>query len=151
MRGRRPKSDATRRRRNRSPSERTLPGVAASAGNVVPELPPREDGSPWHRRVVAWWAAVWTSPMAVEYLEADLKGGLSLLAELYQLAIQATSVKAVSTLAAEIRQQEARFGLSPFDRKRLSWTVEVDATGERSGSVKPARRGKDPRGVLSLV
>ena len=73
--------------------------------------------------VQEWWRDIWTSPMAAEYLEAD-KHGLYLLAELYHRRWNATKNSELRLLAAEIRQQEIRFGLTPIDRRRLQWEVE---------------------------
>ena len=111
-------------------------------------MPPRK--GKWHERVIVWWERIWRSPMATEYLEAD-KPGLEMLAMLHQ-AFWTASNKDRFRYAAEIRQQEVRFGLSPIDRRRLDWTIEQ---GEAAAEKTRARRqrkqpGKDPREVLRL-
>ena len=68
MPGRAPKPVATRRRRNRVSTARELAPVASA---TVPELPAERD---WHALTARWWADVWASPMAGEYLDADVHG-----------------------------------------------------------------------------
>jgi hypothetical protein len=63
-----PKPAATRRRRNRASTARELAAVSAVE---APGLPAERD---WHRLMVRWWADVWASPMASEYLDADVHG-----------------------------------------------------------------------------
>lgn len=157
-RGRIPKSPGMRQRRNRYPGGATLPSEAVSALRKVPELPLREAGTgAWHPEVLSWWGDVWRSPMAEEFLEPDVAGGLYLLAELYQHRWTVTTAKELVALAAEIRLQEVRFGLSPTDRRRLQWTIEQ---GEEAAQRTTARRRaeqlaqmpkKDPRDVLKLM
>jgi hypothetical protein len=154
MKGRKPKPDALRQRRNRVVGAAQLPTAEASQDNEVPELPAR-DGEPWHPKALKWWESVWRSPMASEYLEADRTGGLYLLAELYHA--RWTQPENVVKIAAEIRQQEVRFGLSPIDRTRLRWEIDkgetaAERTEKRRASKAPAMpKGKDPRAALKLA
>jgi hypothetical protein len=107
--------------------------------------------------VEEWWASVWRSPMASEYLDADLRGGLYLLADLHHARWNADSPSQLVSLAAEIRLQEVRFGLSPIDRSRLRWEVErgeqaaEKIEGRRKAKAPKAQSGKDPRAVLKAV
>ena len=111
----------------------------------------------WHPRVLEWWAALWTSPMAQEYVKSDVVGGLHLLAELYQKRWDDPDTKGLVALAAEIRQQEVRFGCSPIDRRRLQWEIEKGETAEdRTKARRNVKRleqtaKKDPRNVLAMV
>src|SRR5687768_1251286 len=117
-----PKPPGMAQRRNKTAGAAELPSAEESLENEVPELPARVGG--WLPEVVAWWESVWRSPMASEYLDADMKGGLYLLADLHQARWTARDdARALSALAAEIRLQEVRFGLSPIDRSRLRWEV----------------------------
>lgn len=57
-------------------------------------------------------------------------------------------------LAAEIRLQEQRFGLSPLDRWRLQWEVRrVLPVGpdEKPQRARMRAERKDPRGILRVV
>src|SRR3990172_3209491 len=133
-----PKPAQLRQRRNRYTTAATLPSERISARRKVPPLPERESKAEvWHPRVIEWWRAVWRSPMAQEYLGADMRGGLYLLAELHQRRWTETDTKVLVALAAEIRQQEVRFGLSPIDRRRLQWEV---AKGETAADETAKRR-----------
>lgn len=154
----RPKPPHLRQRRNRATTAATLPTVAAAANNAVPPLPERPQGrGVWHPRVIEWWEAVWRSPMAGEYLDADMKGGLYLLAELYHKFWETEGGRTLVSLASEIRQQEQRFGLSSMDRRRLQWQIEQGETAEeRTHKRRTSKRlqdasAKDPRDVLRMV
>lgn len=154
MRGRIPKPAHMRQHRHKAATRATLPSPEVAARNKVPVLPPRERSSErWHEKVVQWWDSVWRSPMAQEFLDSDVRGGLYLLAELYQ-ALWAGEQKDVAKVAAEIRQQEVRFGLSPIDRRRLQWEIERgDQADERTQRRRSLRdvEGKDPREVLRVA
>ena len=79
------------------------------------------------------------------------------MADLHQARWEATEPGELVKVAAEIRLQEVRFGLSPIDRSRLRWVI---AQGEEAAEKTEARRGgkppkgskqKDPRAVLKMV
>jgi hypothetical protein len=151
-RGPPPKPAALRQRRNRTPATATLPTAEESAQNDVPALYEREPK--WHPKVVEWWASVWRSPMASEFLDADLRGGLYLLADLHQIRWTAATPKDVLEAAKEIRLQEVRFGLSPVDRRRLQWEIARGEEAERKKERPPPaakRSTKDPRGALKAI
>lgn len=153
-RGPNPKPAHLRQRTNKVAGSATLPSAASAKRNKVRPLPNRVGG--WHPMVTEWWRSVWRSPMASEYLEADVQGGLYLLAELYQKRWTTENEAVLVKLAAEIRQQEIRFGLTPMDRSRLRWEVEK---GEEAAARTKARRAprkqpklvKDPRASMKLV
>lgn len=156
VKGRLPKPRGMVQRRNKTSTRATLPPESAPSGaGAVPDLPKISETELWHPMVLQWWKAVWTSPMASEYLEAD-RESLYPLARLHQDFWTATSSIARQSLAAEIRQQSVRFGLSPIDRRRLQWEVEkgeqaVERTQRRKGSSKTPSPKKDPREVLKLA
>lgn len=158
MPGPAPKPAHLRQRTNKVSTAATLPSEEVSAKRPVPALPPRERQSEvWHPRVVEWWRSVWTAPMAAEYLGPDILGGLHLLAELYQRLWAETESNRIVAIAAEIRQQEVRFGLTPIDRRRLQWEVEKGEVAEERTSTRRRARTldatsrKDPREVLKVV
>lgn len=157
------KPDHLRQRRNKQPEGAKLSSADEAQHNEVPLLPSRQsdtDGNPqtWHPMVVEWWESVWKSPMASEFLDADMKGGLYLLADLHQARWENRDhAGALSKIASEIRLQEVRFGLSPIDRSRLRWTIEQGETAaekteaRRSRSPKMPSATDDPRDVLKLA
>lgn|SRR5882672_1011302 len=147
-----PKRPDLRQRQNRTSTHAMLP-IDENTGNVVPPLPKRAlETEVWHPMVVAWWATIWRSPMASEFLESDKQGGLYLLAELQQRRWTATESGDLVNLAKEIRQQEVRFGLSPIDRRRLQWEVEKAEQAEERTVTRRQRKQAhvDPRKALKL-
>ena len=155
-----PKHPAARARRNRTSGAATLRPVENA---VVPELPERRlrlevDGDvqvvekPWSALAVAWWSELWSSPMSAEYDASDLTG-LVMLAFLVDDFFEAADPKLRKDLAAEVRQQGQRFGLSPIDRRRLQWEIDrgeeaEQRTSARRDAAKPKPRpAVDPRTV----
>jgi hypothetical protein len=148
-----PKNPATRQRRNKHSTARKLGGLPADV--VAPPLP---EGREWRAETQAWWADVWASPMAGEFVDgrADIHG-------LFVLAVLVDDFwkKPTTMLAAEIRLQRQCFGLTPIDRRRLQWEIErgeeaSDRTRRRRSAPapKPAADGgvpADPRSVLHAV
>jgi hypothetical protein len=153
-----PKPPGLRQRRNRVATRAILPSVEESQKRKVPPLYKRESSAEkWHPKVLGWWKALWKSPMAEEYLEPEVRGGLYDLAELYQGFWTSKDVREMIAVAAEIRQQEARFGLSPVDRRRLQWEIERGNQAEertkrrRQNRVLENLAGQDPRDLMKVV
>ena len=135
-----PKSPATRQRRNKQSTAATL--VDDAPRKLNPKLPLRDDGEPWHPQTVEFWGLVWKSPMAPEYVEADVPG-LVRLATLIDAFWKAEPGKLVP-LSAEIRLVGQNYGLSPLDRRRLQWEVKR-VEGEKPKRETPKRDSTDPR------
>lgn len=147
-----PKAPELRQRRNKSATKATLPSEGPERRRL-PHLPRRAEGeTPWHTMTRAWWHDVWHSPMAGEYVQADVHA-------LYRLAvlIDAFWHQPTQQLASEIRLQQQAFGLTPIDRRRLEWQVaqteEVTTRRRRNpnagiGATEPIA---DPRSVLKVV
>ncbi|WP_306365451.1 hypothetical protein [Nocardia sp. CC227C] len=144
-------------RQKKHPSMRRRTNLASTAavltdGRAVirPDLPKREE--PWHPQTLDWWNDLWSAPMAAEYHESD-RHALYLLAVLMDQFWQEPSQK----LAAEIRLQRQAFGLTPYDRRRLEWTIETAEQAKERGEARQASKrpspqpkaGDDPR--LALV
>jgi len=149
MRGPEPKDPDLRRRRNHASTAATLEHPPADV--KVPVLPKRIfSGGAIHRNTREWWKVIWQSPMASRWLESDIEG-LYLVAILRNEFFQRPS----ATLAAEIRQQETRFGLSPIDRRRLDWRVarpvQHDVPREQPDEERPLNVTTfDPRDALRI-
>jgi hypothetical protein len=153
MSGPPPKDPKLRQRRNRTSTAARLvmssPVRDEAAILRQPDLPIRRgDDRPWHRETVDFWTEVWASPMAAEFIAADIPG-LILLARLVdQFNYGETG------LAAEIRLQRQCFGLTPLDRRRLQWEIErVEAAGRRrpTNPARPETGIRDPRRALRAV
>lgn len=115
-------------------------------------LPERIEGEePWTRQAVSWWQEVATSPQSTVYTEADRHGlylAFSLIDEFYrELATPAATrgrVGRLTMLAVEIRQQIARYGLTPRDRLSLHWAIEDDED-------ETTPTGNGPKGNVTKV
>jgi len=152
-----PKNPALRQRRNRTSTAAKLT-IASSGGSQgvakTPSLPIRANADglphPWHALTLEFWQEVWASPMAAEYIAADVPG-LTLLATLVDRFHYGAH-----ELAAEIRLQRQCFGLTPLDRRRLQWEIgrAEEAERKRPKSGQPAEQSpvaKDPRRNLRAV
>jgi hypothetical protein len=141
----RKKDPSARARANRASTAATLTDGRTA---IRPELPDRD----WNPMTVAWWDDLWASPMAAEYHSSD-RHGLFILAALVDQFWVAPDAK----LAGEIRLQRQAFGLTPYDRRRLEWTIETAEDAKDKGASRRQRQqastqpdaAKDPR--LALV
>lgn len=145
-----PKDPELRQRRNRVATEAELDATPHQLR--IPPLPKALFGSlvlhPLTRR---WWRVIWRSPMAPRWLEADIEG-LYLVAVLRNQFFHDPSAR----LAAEVRQQEARFGLDVMGRRRLDWRIagparQPEAPSKPEPTTPPEPDGFDPRSVLRAV
>lgn len=146
--GRAPKHPSARGGHARRAS--TLAVLRADPDLVVPKLPENADG--WHPLTLTWWEAIWASPMAPEFVEAD-QPALVRLARLVEMFWREDVPRRAAALSAEIRLGSQNFGLTPLDRRRLQWEVaRGDEAAERTAarrSASPAKRSRrDPRQVL---
>lgn len=143
MKGRPPKKNPARR--NKSSAKATL---KTDSKVKAPKLPT----GTWHAMTRQWWKDVWASPMAQEFLDADTHALLR-LAKLIDDYWSAESATARKELASEIRLQQQAFGLTPFDRHRLQWTIETTeqakAKGKKRRQREPSGDSSDPRAALA--
>ena len=115
-----PKPPGTRVRRNVGQQQwRTLPPAVQFRKPIAPRR--------WSKETKEWWAIIWRSPMATQWLESDVPE-LIYLGDLMELP------KKSAEHYAEIRQLKDRFGLNPKARRALMWHVptEVDEGEEQS-------------------
>lgn len=148
------KHASTRARANKVSTAATL--YPRDADEIrIPELPDRTDefgdSVPWRAETKEWWEEVWASPMAGEFVDSDIQG-------LFRLAILVDNFwnDPSSKNHAEIRISQQEYGLTPYSRRRLEWTVEsaedAKARGRRRGEkIAPPQptMTNDPR--LSIV
>lgn len=130
------KHPSTRARRNKAATAATLYEIEPAEA-PIPELPAVRDGAGvelvWHDMTVAWWEDIWASPMSAEYHESDIHQ-LYLLARLMNDFWEAPT----TAKAAEIRLQRQAFGLTPYDRRRLEWTIETAEEAKDRGESRRA-------------
>lgn len=163
------KHASTRARRNKASTAATLQPTTLDVG-VVPELPELGpeiiDGQPierdWHPLTRQWWVDVWTSPMSKEWHPATDMHNVFAAALHYNDMWRATSAADRQKADAAFQKREAALGLTPYDRRRLEWTIATaeDATsrsarrrqaGEASTAAAPKVGKADPRASLSVV
>jgi hypothetical protein len=161
-----PKDPALRQRRNKVATKARLEAPPATrtelptrysrlkckecyltAGKHTVELFDREEIEPhefdpeveaWRDLTVAWWNTIWDSPMAEEWVDADVPGLVALaflVDEFWRTGNR--------EIAAEIRMQQREYGLSPLSRRSLQWEVIRVRSAERSAP--PPRRTAKPR------
>lgn len=158
------KDPSTRSRSNRASTAADLDGGRVVPKSLRPKLPQRIDGDgntiQWHSMTVEWWDDMWASPMAAEYHSSD-RHGLFILAGLVEDYYRALSPTGRKEAATEIRLQRKDFGLTPYDRRRLEWTIETADEAKDRGERRRAgqtqtpsattKKKVDPRSVLSVV
>ncbi|OYN80430.1 hypothetical protein [Mycolicibacterium sphagni] len=148
------KHPSTRRRRNKASSAAVLEERDDDddiEDVEIPELPPRlvpdDDGVrrvvDWCPETLDWWDDVWLSPMAGEYLDADIHG-LVRLAALIDNYWRDPCAKT----HAEVRLAQKDYGLTPYDRRRLEWTIasakKATAGGQGKGGASAAPTNPQP-------
>lgn len=145
------KHSSVRARANKASTSATLTGeVVPALRPDLPDLPGRE----WHPQTVEWWNEMWASPMAAEYHVSD-RHALYVLAILMDDFWENPGVMK----AGEIRLQRQSFGLTPYDRRRLEWTIETAEGAKADGRRRRSERelppaegdGTDPRAGLYAV
>src|SRR4051812_2057213 len=109
-----PKPPGQRRRRHAGQAQwQQLP--ASGRKRRAPSLPVGE----WSAETKAWWKALWSSPMAAAYEEADFDS----LVRLARLKDDFAKDPRPSTALPAMQQLEDRFGLSPKARRALQWEI----------------------------
>jgi hypothetical protein len=142
-----PKDPLIRQRRNVKTEAAEL--SATPPDIEIPQLP-NPDNREWHALSISWWDGVWKSPMAARYLAADVQT-LGMVAMLVDDFYKSQRTQERLVLAAEIRQQTARFGLSNWDRNRMNWTIAAPAEDKPVSQSRRRQTGDDPRNVLKFA
>lgn len=106
----------------------------------VPDMPEHPLGW-WHKQTLAWWDAVWSSPMAKQWDDSDVFNVFA-VALLYNDIWTAATAKQRKDALSEFRLQRADLGLSPYSRRRLEWTIETAEEAQDRGARR--RRRQDP-------
>ncbi|PKQ59732.1 hypothetical protein B5566_02500 [Mycobacterium sp. MHSD3] len=147
------KHASTRRRTNQAATATTLSAVDPDEVDI-PELPPLvvyeevdgPDGKPvrerleveWDPLTVQWWNDVWSSPMADEYLDADIHGLVRLAA-----LVNAYWRDPCAKTHAEVRLAQKDYGLTPYDRRRLEWQIETTDDAKSKGNRRRRKESEE--------
>lgn len=100
----------------------------------------------WKPLTVAWWETIWASPMADEWVDADVPG-LTALASLVD-QFWTTGDRGI---AGEIRMQQREYGLSPLSRRQLQWEIKRLDGAKPTTPAAPRERARSGRGLLSVL
>ena len=93
----------------------------------------------WHTEAQRWWSDVWSSPMSPEWDESD-EHNVIICALLLNDMWQAETAKDRKEAAAEFRLQRKDLGLTPYDRRRLEWTIETAEEAKDRGRQRSERQ-----------
>lgn len=98
-------------------------------------IPPLPQVRPWRDETIAWWLAIWSSPVSVQWSDVDVPAveQLALLLDRWYGEI-ADGGDMSGRLSAEIRQRQCELGLTPQARARMGWQV-AESNGR---AAKPA-------------
>jgi hypothetical protein len=131
------KPPGLRQRRNRTSTAATF--EAGAAAKV--DLDKLDPNRPWHKLTRWSWDIWWASPMAVEWVDADVPGLVRIARLVDDFWHAETDVAA--KLEGQIRLSSTQYGISPISRRQLQWEIKrVEAV-----AAKPAAttRPRDPR------
>lgn len=121
----------------------------------VPMIPKRGTGLKWTPEALAWWKRTWSSPMSSEYDGSDFSGIVRrvYLEDAYWVAVHDGAMGVALKVAAEIRIQDAEYGLTPMARRRLQWTIDQgEAAEERTTARRKTRKSESgPKAVPAAV
>lgn len=131
-----PKSATTRQRANRHTTATVVRASRAARPDISDE---------YEAHTKTWWRTIWDSPIADEWVDADVPGLIALaqLIDDFWTAAPADRAKR----HAEIRMASREYGLSPFSRRQLQWEVK---RLEEVRPVAPVRR-RSSRATLSVL
>lgn len=102
---------------------------------------PRE--ATWRPATLRWWETIWASPIADEWVDADVPNLLALA-----VLVDEFWTTGDRQVHAEMRQASREFGLSPLSRRQLQWEVKKVTAATRPAP-QPAR--KPGRSILSVL
>ena len=128
---------SVRARANRASTAATLPAGRRPVG--FPQLPTIE-GREWSPLTVKWWSDLWRSPMSAEYHDFN-RHQIVVLAILMTNSSTAESRTMRTNISDEIRQHRTAFGMTPYDRRRLEWTIEQAEESKDRGKSRRERQG----------
>ena len=101
----------------------------------------------WRPATHRWWDTIWASPIADEWVDADVPNLLALAVLVDEF--WTTGDKAVH---AEMRQAMREFGLSPLSRRQLQWEVKrLESAAKPERPATQARPRTSGRSVLSVL
>lgn len=112
------------------------------------EIPPLPQVRAWRDETIAWWLAVWSSPVSAQWSDVDVPAveQLALLLDRWYGEIEDGGDMS-GRLSAEIRQRQCELGLTPQSRARMGWQV----AGSNGRAAKPSLPQGTYEGVDGIV
>lgn len=112
------------------PGQRIERGAKTGKWSTLPaarewQRPPASPDRDWLVSTRSWWEALWASPMATTYQEADV----SALVRLAEMVDERSRGQLGATETAAMTVLEDRFGLNPKSRRALQWEIEQAGAG----------------------
>lgn len=98
----------------------------------------------WRPATLAWWDTIWASPIAGEWVDADVPGLLMLAVLVDEFATTGSR-----EVHAELRMASREFGLSPLSRRTLQWEVKRVEAASRPTPAPPTRAQR--RGRMAIL
>lgn len=99
----------------------------------------------WSPAVVAWWEAIWTSPMSSEFVESDIYG-------LYMACVYLNeSLNPYYKVADRVKNSQAweatikNYGLTPTARESLRWQVAQGTQAQNRTNQIRAQQAEETR------
>jgi len=136
MSGPPPKDPQLRRRRNATPGFKLLPHEGRT-GPVPPwPLPPHPAPQVAALETVKW-AELWALPQAVEWERMQDYGTVALYVRVF---CEVAAGIASGPLLSEVRQLDAKIGLSPKAMRDLRWETDEPVAEEPEAPAPPPRR-----------
>ena len=77
----------------------------------------------WHPAVKEWWTFIWDSPMASEYIHADLHGLYLGCYYLHQSLNPDFKISDRNNMTKQFENVQKNYGLTPSARQTLRWQV----------------------------
>lgn len=137
--GRIPKPAATRQRRNKTTSAAQIDAAPATRRELADLMPE----AAFHRMTVWSWDVWWSSPLAREWVDADVPD----LVKLARLVDTFWTAKPIEQpkIHAEIRMAMREFGLTPMSRRSLQWEIRKLEQPAAPEQAPTPSRARDPR------
>lgn len=141
----RKKAPGVRARANVASTAASLPADGVGDAPVLPQIYESialdnggtfRKATEWLPETLEWWADLWSAPMSNEYHSSDRHG-------LFRLAALINNywLDPCAKTHAEVRLAQKDYGLTPYDRRRLEWTIEAAEDAKDKGR----RRGGGPQ------
>lgn len=85
----------------------------------------------WNPAVVEWWESIWTSPMASEFVDADIHGLYMGCVFLHESLNPFYKLGDRTSAFGKFEGVQKAYGLTPSARESLRWTISQGAAAQK--------------------